>query len=68
MADIELETIVVVALLDSFVWYEEQAQAQRDGVVAAQKALGKNHSTFAVLPVHDLLRQRLQRQSPWQTS
>jgi hypothetical protein len=45
-------------MLDSFVWHEEQAkvQAQRDWVAAAQKALGKNHSTFAVLPVHDLLR------------
>ena len=39
-------------------WHGEQAslQAQIDWVAAAQKSIGKNVSTFAVLPVADLFR------------
>jgi hypothetical protein len=45
-------------ILADFDWHEEQGQAQalRDWVVAARAALEKNSSTFAVLPIEDLLR------------
>jgi hypothetical protein len=45
-------------VLDDFEWHAEQGrvQAQRDWVVAVQEALEKNPSTFAVLPVADVLR------------
>ncbi len=44
--------------LDDVFWHAEQAsvQAQSNWVAAAQKALEKNRSTFAVLPVGDVFR------------
>jgi hypothetical protein len=43
---------------DDVLWHAEQAsaQAQINWVTAAQKALEKNRSTFAVLPVGDVFR------------
>jgi hypothetical protein len=45
-------------MLADMEWHAEQGrvQAQRDWVAAAQVALGKNRSTFSVLPVGDVLR------------
>ncbi len=45
-------------MLADMEWHAEQAkvQAQRDWVAAAEVALGKNRSTFSVLPVGDVLR------------
>jgi hypothetical protein len=45
-------------IMADFDWHEEQGlvQAQRDWVVAARAALEKNSSTFAVLPIEDVLR------------
>lgn len=45
-------------IMADFEWHEEQGvvQAQRDWVAAARKALEVNASTFAVLPIDDVLR------------
>ncbi len=45
-------------MLADMEWHAEQGrgQSQRDWVAAAQVALGKNRSTFSVLPVGDVLR------------
>lgn len=45
-------------MFESAMWHNEQGlvQAQRDWLAAAQKALDRNPSTFAVLPIGDLLR------------
>lgn len=45
-------------LLDDIIWHLEQSvvQRERDWIVAAQAALDKNRSTFAVLPLTDVLR------------
>jgi hypothetical protein len=45
-------------MLEAFMWHDQQGrvQAQRDWVSAAGKSLGKNASTFAVLPVADMFR------------
>lgn len=44
--------------LDNFMWHAEQAsvQARLDWVAAAQQALQKNRSTFALLPAGDMFR------------
>jgi hypothetical protein len=45
-------------MLEAFLWHDQQGrvQAQRDWVAAVGKSLGKNASTFAVLPVADMFR------------
>jgi hypothetical protein len=52
------EAVQLKQLMEDWMWHEEQAtlQAQRDWLVAAQTAMEKNKSTFAVLPLADVFR------------